>query len=290
MIDYVPTADGRLLAVEQSGDPQGHPVFFMHGTPGSRVGPVPSESELRQRGVRLISFDRPGYGFSDRQVSRTVADVAADVAAIADALGVGQRFAVIGRSGGGPHALACAALLPTRVTRAAALVSLAPWDAKDLDWFDGMALSNVDAYKTAHVNPELLGRRLMQAAAKIRVDPTSHLAVLETEMSEEDQRIVADGEVRTLLAQNYAEALRNSADGWVDDVLAFCSPWGFEVSDIRIPVRLWHGGEDVFSPVSHTYWLAKRIPEADFETPPDRAHFGALEVLPDVLSWLTMSL
>ena len=289
MIAYVSTADGRRLAVEESGDPGGHPVFFMHGTPGSRVGPLPPEPDLWQHGVRLISFDRPGYGYSDRRRGRLVADVAADVAAIADELlGIGRQFAVIGRSGGGPHALACAALLPTRVTRAAALVSLAPWDAVGLDWFRDMARSNVEAYTTAYLNPGLLGTQLMQAAENIRVDPASHLALLEPEMPEEDQRIVADGELRTLLAQNYAEALRNSADGWVDDVLAFCSPWGFDVAAIRAPVLLWHGGEDVFSPVSHTYWLAKRIPEVLLETPPDQAHFGALKVLPHMLSWLTM--
>jgi pimeloyl-ACP methyl ester carboxylesterase len=285
----VATAGGRRLAVNEAGDLRAQPVFFLHGTPGSRVGPLPREQELRERGVRLISFDRPGYGGSDRLVSRTVGDVASDVATIADALGVGQ-FAVLGRSGGGPHALACAALLPDRVTRAAALVSLAPWGAEGLDWFGGMTHSNVDAYTTAASDPDVLSMRLVQAAAKIKADPASHVAVLSPEMPGADRRIVADGDVRALLAQNFAEALRNSADGWIDDVLAFCSHWGFEVSDISRPVLLWHGGEDVFSPVTHTRWLAERIPGALAETPPDRAHFGALEVAPDVLSWLVRPL
>lgn len=259
----------------------------MHGTPGSRVGPFPPEPVLRGLGVRLISFDRPGYGLSDRRSGRLVADVAADVAAIADKLLGDEQFAVLGRSGGGPHALACAALLPGRVTRAAALVSLAPMDAKGLNWFEGMAESNVAAYTTAYLDPEALSNQLMQAAADIRVDPTAHLALLEPEMPAEDQRIVADSDVRTLLAQNYAEALRNSADGWVDDVLAFCSHWGFDLAGINAPVQLWHGGEDVFSPVAHTYWLADRIANVHLKTPRNRAHFGALEVVPDVLSWLT---
>jgi pimeloyl-ACP methyl ester carboxylesterase len=273
--------------VHEAGDPRGHPVFFMHGTPGSRVGTLPSESELWERGVRLISFDRPGYGFSDRRPDRTVADVALDVAKIADRLGV-QRFAVIGRSGGGPHALACAALLPNRVTRAAALVSLAPWEAESdgLDWFGGMAHSNVDAYTTAARHPERLSLRLGRAAKKIKADPSSHVAVLTPEMPETDQQFVDDDDIRAFLAQNFAEALRKSADGWIDDVLAFCSPWGFDVADITVPVLLWHGGQDVFSPVSHTQWLARKIPGAIVKTPTDRAHFGALEVAPEVLSWL----
>jgi pimeloyl-ACP methyl ester carboxylesterase len=234
----------------------------------------------------LISFDRPGYGRSDRLESRTVADVAPDVEAIADGLGL-ERFAVLGRSGGGPHALACAALLPERVTRAAALVSLAPWQAQGLDWFAGMADSNVDAYTVAASDPEALITRLVQAAAMIMADPASHIAVLTPEMPEADRRIVADKTIRTLLVQNFFEGLRISAAGWIDDVLAFCSPWGFDVSDIRVPVYLWHGARDVFSPVAHSQWLAERIPGATMKLPPDRAHFGALEMVPGVLSWLT---
>jgi pimeloyl-ACP methyl ester carboxylesterase len=118
-------ADGRHAAVQLSGSPSGHPVFMMHGTPGSRVAPLPRSMVLHGLGVRLITFDRPGYGYSDRLEFRQVADVVPDVEAIADELGI-EQFAVLGRSGGGPHALACAALLPDRVTRAGILVSLAP--------------------------------------------------------------------------------------------------------------------------------------------------------------------
>lgn len=279
-------ADGRRLAVNLSGDPLGEPVFYLHGTPGSRVGPRPTDEELVKCRVWLISFDRPGYGRSDRLESRTVADVASDVKAIADEFGL-ERFAVLGRSGGGPHALACAALLPERVTRAAALVSLAPQGVRGLEWFDGMAESNVYAYTTAEEDPEALRALLMRATEEITADPKSHIAVLTPEMPEADRRIVADENIRAALAQNFFEGLRISAEGWIDDVLAFCSPWGFDVSDIKAPVYLWHGGRDVFSPVAHTQWLAERIPNAITDFPPDRAHFGALEVVPNVLSWLS---
>jgi pimeloyl-ACP methyl ester carboxylesterase len=279
-------ADGRRLALYLSGDPSGEPVFYLHGTPGSRVGPQPTDEELIRCQVWLISFDRPGYGRSDRRESRTVADVAWDVKAIADEFGL-DRFAVLGRSGGGPHALACAALLPERVTRAAALVSLAPMGVKGLEWFDGMAKSNVLAYTIAENDPKALGALLMRATEEITADPTSHIAVLTPEMPEADRRIVADENIRADLAQNFFEALRISAEGWIDDVLAFCSPWGYKVSDIEAPVYLWHGGKDRFSPVAHTQWLADHIPNAITEFPPDRAHFGALEIVPNVLSWLS---
>lgn len=249
------------------------------------MGPLPRGLRLYELGVRLITFDRPGYGGSDRLVSRMVADVVPDVCAIADALEI-DRFAVLGRSGGGPHALACAALLPERVTRAGVLVSLAPWAAEGLDWFAGMAASNVREYTTAANDPEVLTARLVQLAARIRADPASHVATLGPEMPESDRRIVSDAGIRALLAKNFAEALRGSADGWVDDALAFCSPWGFDLADITVPVLLWHGQDDVFSPVAHTRWLAAQIPSAVMSIRPDTAHFGALEVVPDVLSWL----
>jgi pimeloyl-ACP methyl ester carboxylesterase len=237
-------------------------------------------------GVRLISYDRPGYGKSDRKVSRLVADAAEDVRTIADYLDI-DRFAVLGRSGGGPHALACAALLPDRVTRACALVSLAPPDAEDLDWFAGMADSNVAEYKSAATDPDQLAAMLIAAAAKIRADPASHVSTtLGPEMPEADRRVVADAGIRAKLARNFAEALRDSADGWIDDALAFTSPWDFDVSEIRVPVLLWHGEKDVFSPVAHTRWLAERIPTAIRTIFPGKAHFGALEVVPDMLSWL----
>lgn len=260
-------------------------MFSLHGTPGSREGPHPRSGRLHGLGVRLISYDRPGYGQSDRQVGRSVADAAADVRAIADYLGI-YRFGVLGRSGGGPHALACAALLPTRVTRACALVSLAPPDAKGLDWFDGMADSNVTEHTLAATDPDRLAATLIATAAKIRADPASHVKTLGPEMPEPDRRVVADAGIRAKLARNFAEAVRDSADGWIDDAFALTSPWGFDAAMIRAPVRLWHGEQDVFSPVAHTRWLAERIPRAVRTIIPGKAHFDALEVVPDMLSWL----
>jgi pimeloyl-ACP methyl ester carboxylesterase len=283
--EIIEAADGRRIAVKVSGKPAGHPVFFFHGTPGSSVGPLPRTQVLYKMGVQVISFDRPGYGRSERLSPRTVADVVPDVVAIADSMGL-KRFAVVGRSGGGPHALACAAQLPDRVTQAAALVSLAPWDAAGLDWFNGMTGSNVDAYTTAASEPELLITRLVQNAAKIKVNPASHVADLGPEMPEPDRRMMADADIRRLLAENFEEALRYGADGWIDDVLAFCSPWGIEVSDIRVPALLWAGEKDVFSPVTHTRWLGDRIPDALVQITPQSAHFDALKVLTDVLAWL----
>ncbi|MCX4974748.1 alpha/beta fold hydrolase [Streptomyces sp. NBC_00620] len=286
MRDHVRTADGRLLRVETSGDPCGRPVFLLHGTPGSRVGPRPRSMFLYQRGTRLISYDRPGYGGSDRQAGRRVVDVVQDVAVVADALGL-DRFAVAGRSGGAPHALACAALLPDRVTRAAALVGLAPRDAEGLDWFAGMAPSNVNEFRTASTDPERFVARLIPRSAAIRSDPARLLEELRSELTEDDRLIVSDTGMRSMMLRNFREALRTSPYGWIDDALALAGPWGFDPADIRVPVMLWHGGKDVYSPASHASWLADRIPRVRTVVEPTAAHFSALRALPQALNWLT---
>lgn len=278
--------DGRQLMVESRGAPDGRPVFLLHGTPGSRRGPHPRVSVLYRLGVRLIGYDRPGYGESERRRGRLVRDAAADVRAIADALGL-DRFAVVGRSGGAPHALACAALLPDRVTRTAALVSLAPHDAEGLDWFAGMTSSNVEKYRLAEQGANALDERLAAHKELIRRDPEAGLPFRDPGLPDSDRRVVADTGIRNMLIDSVAEAFKRSGDGWSDDMLAFCRPWGFEPADTRMPVLLWHGAQDVYSPAAHTLWLAARIRGATSIIESGRAHYGAVQVLPQVLAWLT---
>ncbi len=280
------TPDGRQLSTHVYGDPEGRPVFLLHGTPGSRLGPHPRAAVLHRLGVQLIAFDRPGYGRSDRMEGRRVADAATDVLAIADAYGL-DKFAVVGRSGGGPHALACAALLPDRVTKAAVLVGLAPRGANGLDWYDGMTESNVSEHTAAANGREGLAAMTEAAADAVRADPESLLASLQPEMPDPDRRVVADPGIRALLLKTYAEGLRTSADGWIDDVLAFYLPWGFDPATVTVPVLLWHGAIDNLSPVSHAMWLADRIPSATVVVQAGASHFSALDVLPDILRWLS---
>ncbi|WP_326735360.1 alpha/beta fold hydrolase [Streptomyces sp. NBC_01022] len=285
MRSRVRVADGRQLVVERLGDPRGRPVFLLHGMPGSRLGPAPRGMVLYQRKTQLITYDRPGYGDSDRLPGRSVADAVQDVRAIADHMGL-DRFAVVGRSGGASHALACAALMPERVTRTAALVGLAPRDAEGLDWFEGMAPSNVLAYTTARCDPDGLAQSFISRSAVIRKNPVQLIDDLRQELTNSDRMVVNDVGVRTMLLRNYLEGLRTSAYGWIDDALAFSHPWGFDPADITGPVLLWHGEKDVFSPVGHTRWLASRIPGATVVVEPAAAHFDALHALPRILNWL----
>ena len=279
------TKDGRRLTVEEWGDPQGHPVFLLHGTPGSRVGPRPRGAVLYRSGIRLLVYDRPGYGGSDRLAGRVVADAAADVEAVADALGV-ERFAVVGRSGGGPHALACAALLPRRVTRAAVLVGIAPRNATGLAWHEGMTSANRRAYAIADAGAEHLAAWYESRAAATRADPTAMLDFLDPQLPEADRLVMSDFGIKAMLESNFVEAFRTSADGWTDDTLAFIAPWGFDLDQIEAPVLLWHGTEDVFAPIGHSRWLAEQIRHAAFVVSRGASHFGAVAVLPQVLAWL----
>ncbi|WP_128981807.1 alpha/beta fold hydrolase [Streptomyces roseicoloratus] len=286
----VRTDDGRLLVAEEWGNPSGTPVLLFHGTPGSRLATALPGLAGRHPGVRFLSYDRPGYGDSVRSPGRRVADAARDAAAVADAFGV-DRFAVVGRSGGGPHALACAALLPHRVRAAAVLVGLAPPDADGLDWHADMTPFNVREYGLARdcldgTDPAGLDRELAARAAAVRRDPERLVDDLRADLSPYDRPVIEDPRVRTVLLRGYREALRVSHHGWLDDCLAFVGPWGFDVSSVAVPVLLWHGLDDGFSPVGHTRWLAGRIPGARPVLVPGAGHFAAQYALPEVLHWL----
>jgi pimeloyl-ACP methyl ester carboxylesterase len=280
----VKTPDGRSLAVQLFGDPAGRPVFLLHGTPGSRLGPAPRPQVLYNLGVRLISYDRPGYGGSDRLRGRRVAHAAADVRTIADDLGL-ARFAVVGRSGGGPHTLACGALLPGRVHRAAVLVGLAPFNAGGLDWYGGMTAANIRDYKAAERDHQMIAAPFEHRARRIREDPVALLSGLRRELAGSDQVVVSDAGIRRMLQRNYREAFRKNADGWIDDALAFTTDWGFKVQDVTAATWLWHGADDMWSPVEHSRWLAAHIPDATLFLQPGEGHFGSLRVLTAAVKW-----
>lgn len=305
MVKTVKTpSGGRTIAYETWGDPDAHPVFLLHGTPGSRLGPRLRTFDLHKLGVRLIAYDRPGYGRSDRHEKRTVVDAARDVDTIAQDLDL-KKYSVVGRSGGAPHALACAARnIGSQVASVAALVSLAPpnaagngdgldWD----DWHKEMSESNVSTYQLLERHaPDVtaLGDLLARNAETIRRDPSVFLASLREEMPPVDRVIVEDAGIRQLLYRNYLSAVGEEEPedprapmGWVDDLVAFRTDWGFKLNEIdgSVPVMLWHGERDIFAPVAHFHWLARKIPSAKAVLQPSAAHFAALPALPQVLAW-----
>ena len=246
---------------------------------------------LYRLGIRLISYDRPGYGRSDQHRGRSVADAAADVRTIADHLGI-DAFSVVGRSGGAPHALACAALLGGRIRSVASLVGLAPPDAADLDWYGGMTDSNTAAFGQVEPDLDRVIDMLRERAEQIRDDPDLLLRLLQPELTDQDHRVVGEVAIQQLLTETYAEACRHGAQGWIDDTIALRSPWRFELTAIDVPVLIWHGQDDVFSPVSHARWLADHIrggregARVAVTIEHNAAHFDAFGMVPDVLVWI----
>ena len=290
MTQVVKAPGGRELAVEVVGHPAGEAVFLLHGTPGSLLGPRPRGIFLYRLGIRLISYNRPGYPGSTRDEDRVIADAAGDVGGIADHFDI-DRFSVIGRSGGAPHALACAAdkRLRDRLICTASLCGLAPYDAHgpSLDWFGDMVESNITAYQNAAESdlPALIAT-FNQQAERVRNNSQGLINTLRPELVGSDREVMGDVALRRIIAQTHAEALRESVDGWIDDVIALAHPWSVQLSDITGPVLLWHGGDDVFIPASHTQWLHGQIGTSELRMRPGIAHFGAIKALPEILSWV----
>ena len=261
---FVNRTDGRVLAFEEYGDPGGTPVFLLHGTPGCRLsGRHPDESRVVDAGLRLITYDRPGYGQSSRHKGRRVIDCVADIAAIADELGI-DRFFVKGGSGGGPHALAVGARLPQRVLRVGCDVGVAPYEAEDIDWLAGMDPGNVKEFKWALGGEDTLRPQLekqaAEALAKVEADPTALLS--EFDLSPADRAVLEDPRVQQRLRATTRESFANGVSGWVDDDLAFTVPWGFDVAELKVPVEIRYGATDVLVPAAHGEWLTAHIPHA----------------------------
>lgn len=282
----VRTSDGRTLAVEEAGDPAGRPVLVHNGTPNSRHLYTPNAADAAGRGLRLIGYDRPGYGGSTPQPGRTVADCAADVQAICDSLGI-TRLAMWGISGGGPHALACAALLPGLVSAVASLASPAPRDAEGLDWFEGMGQDNADDIRLYETDPQA-------SRAKLDKDREGLLAATAEDLLDGWQSLLSPadaaamtGEVAGFLAWSMQDGLAPGGEGWWEDGVAQSAPWGFGFGQISVPVLVMHGRQDRFVPFGHGEWLAAHIPGAQARLLDNDGHVTLIQHrIPEVHAWL----
>lgn len=284
----VTAPDGRTLCAAEWGDPAGFPVFALHGTPGGRLNRHPTPSRYAEAGARVITYDRAGYGRSDRHAGRSVVDVVGDVVAIADAFGVGE-FAVTGGSGGGPHCLAVAARLPDRVVRARCVVGVAPYPADGLDWFDGMDPLNVKEFGWALAGEDVLvpelTRELEEMAARVAVDPSKLLGD-DWELDEADRAVMARSDMAAVLREATAELARGGPYGWVDDDLAFTRPWGFDLAEIRVPVEVRYGAKDVLVPAAHGAWLAAHVPHARVVVEDEQGHLADPDAVVELMAWL----
>ncbi|SEG81194.1 Pimeloyl-ACP methyl ester carboxylesterase [Actinacidiphila yanglinensis] len=261
MTTRLTTPDGRLLDMAVSGPEGGTPLVFHHGTPGS-VPPFRAvERAAHRHGLRLVTFSRAGYGASTRAPGRAVVDVAADVRTVLDHLGA-ARCLVAGWSGGGPHALATAARLPDRVAGVLVIAGVAPYGLPDVDFLAGMGEGNIEEFGAALRGEAALRPFLEKEAVQLRdTDAAGLITGMETLLPPVD-RAVLTAEFGADMAASFAEALRLSVDGWLDDDLAFTRPWGFSLDEITVPAFVWQGSDDLMVPFAHGRWLAAHVPRA----------------------------
>jgi pimeloyl-ACP methyl ester carboxylesterase len=255
--------DGRTLhAYDTGADVADEPlaVFWHHGSPNIGAPPEPLFAAADRLGIRWVSYDRPGYGGSTPRPDRNVASAADDASAVAHALGI-DRFAVMGHSGGGSHALACAALLPERVLGVVSVSGMAPFGAEGLDWFEGFGPAGVAE---------------LRAAAAGRVALEKHLAQSddEPEFTPEDEAALA-GEWSWFI-DVVRPAIAGGMGGFIDDDLAGVGEWGFDLADIVAPALFVHGVRDRVVPASHGEWLARHCPSAELRLYPEDGHISVL--------------
>jgi pimeloyl-ACP methyl ester carboxylesterase len=282
----ITTPDGRDLEVVSAGPEDGRCLVWHSGTPSAAGIFAPALAEAVKRGLRFVTFSRPGYSASTALPGRSVGDVAADVTVILDTLGFDSFFCA-GQSGGGPHALACAALLPDRVVATATLAGVAPWPAEGLDWLSGMGPENLEEFGASMKGTEALTPFLEADAANLRdVKPNAVAAALGGLVGDIDKRALS-GDYAEFVSASFRRAVSTGIAGWRDDDLAFVNPWGFELSAITTPVAVWQGGEDRMVPMAHGAWLASHIAGAEQHLLPPEGHLSlALTRFGDVLDGL----
>lgn len=277
------TPDGRQLEYLVTGPAQGDALLFNTGTPGGTTDFSEVTRAAAALGLRTIGYSRPGYGQSTERPGRSVGDAVEDVVTLLDALGVGE-FVTLGWSGGGPHALACAALLPGRCRAAALLAGVAPYPADGLDFLAGMDDENVKEFGTAIAGFDALDALLRPQRADLQgITGASVVAGLDSLLSDVDKAAITGA-----LADELALALRRAVEvdiaGWRDDDLAFTTDWGFDVTAITVPVAIWQGRQDRMVPYAHGAWLAAAIPTAEAHLFEDEGHISLVRRIDDVLA------
>lgn len=270
----VPVGD-RVVQVWVGGVAGGPVLVFQPGTPAPPVAWPSLESIAASRGLRLVSYARPGYSGSTRHEGRRVVDAATDVAAVLDALDVGE-FVTIGHSGGGPHAVACAAVLADRCRAATSLAGVAPHDLHAARWMEGMADENVEEFSIVLEGPAALRRHLSAELAAYAGVTAADVAEALGGLVTAVDRAALTGDLADMVARSLRRAAVDGLDGWIDDDLAVMSPWGFDPAAIDVPVAVWQGRHDAMVPFRHGQWLATDIASAHPRLADDEGHLSLL--------------
>ncbi|MEV6415120.1 alpha/beta fold hydrolase [Kribbella sp. NPDC051718] len=278
-------ADGRVVEYLVEGPAGARPLVMHHGTPGVAMALEPVIEAAARHGLRFVTHSRPGYDGSTPQPGRRVADVADDVSALLDAVGA-DDFVTIGWSGGGPHALACAALLPDRCRAAAIIAGVAPYDAEGLDWLAGMGDENVAEFGAAATSEDALDGFLTEARAQLKdVQPDEVIAAFGDLVPAVDQAALRGG-LAGYVAAAFRGAVSRGYEGWRDDDLAFLADWGVDLASIRVPVSIWQGDLDRMVPRDHGRWLGEHIDGATTQLVPGEGHLSLISNIDSIVAGL----
>ena len=285
----LPLADGRNLEVFVGGAADGIPLVYHNGTPSSGRPYGPFLDLAEERGLRMVTYSRAGYSTSTRNAGRSIVDVVADVATVLDSLGA-SRFYTIGWSGGGPHALACAAMLAERVVAAASIAGVAPYPAEGLDWMGKMGAENQLEFGAAIKSADELQGFLEQAGSWVATATADDVATGFGDLVSAVDISSLTGDFADWMALGLRESVSHGIWGWFDDDLAFVKPWGFDIATIERPVAIWQGGQDRMVPFSHGTWLAQHVGSATPHLLPDEGHLSlAVATMGSILDELVAS-
>jgi pimeloyl-ACP methyl ester carboxylesterase len=281
----IPVSGGRELCLEMAGDPHGKPVLVHYGSPNSRHLYGEWIADAGTKGIRLISYDRPGYGGSTADPGHNVASGAQDVRVIAEALGL-DRIGIWGISGGGPYALGCAALLPDLAVAVAAVASVAPYGIEGFDYFAGMGELNAEDTRLFFADPEACRRDLREAREELlEATPEQFAEMIKSVLSPVDAAALT-GDLARWLTEIQKDGLSASDQGWWDDTASHLTSWGFDLHDIRVPVKIWHGRQDRMVPVQHGERLAASIPGAEADISDLDGHITMIGRIGEIHDWL----
>jgi pimeloyl-ACP methyl ester carboxylesterase len=275
--------DERRIAYCEYGDPEGQPVFYFHGTPGSRHEPTFGDQAGKERGYRIVALDRPGVGRSDYVPGRKLLDWPQDVVAVADHLGM-ERFGVMGASGGGPYTLACCRAIPERLAFAAVMGSWAPVAAEPALWAEMAPLDRFFGKLSRRVRWAFYAPFALIGYAARWLSPRGFVKWLESSMSAADKAFVADEAMARFYADDLKESFRQGVRGPADDAIIMYRDWGFDVSEIEIEVHIFHGEQDQFAPFRFALYLDERIPRTKLYPYPGKGHLFLLGLFDEVLA------
>ena len=277
--EYLTLSDGRTLEYLLGGVSSDRALVYCHGTPAPPVPMKEFEQAATEAGLTLVMPTRPGYGHSTPHPGRAVVDHAHDVRELLDHLGLASGIAV-GWSGGGPHALALGAALSDRITGVATIAGVGPWGDPLFDWFDGMGAGNIEEFGMA-AGPEDAFRAFLEAEAAplATVQAEDVVAAMGPHLSEVDANKLSEGEFASDMAAELRRAFLVSVDGWLEDDYAFMKPWGFDFSEVKVPVSLWQGRQDLMVPYTHGEYMATRLPNVKAHLLEDEGHLTLINHL-----------